>query len=99
MNREMKRMMQRQGQVEADGSPAATRPDARRTPTPKPPSQRITPGEYIGEVRDELRKVNWPTRKETVNYSTVVCATLVALSGTIFALNFVLQKGVSFLMK
>ena len=99
MNREMKRLMQRQGQVEADGSPAQARPQERRTPSQKPPSQRITAGEYVGEVRDELRKVNWPTRFETVNYSTVVFATLVTLSATIFALNYVLQKGASFLIK
>ncbi len=99
MNREMKRLMQRQGQVEADGSPALARPQERRTPNQKPPSQRLSAAEYVGEVRDELRKVNWPTRVETVNYSSAVFATLVVLSATIFALNYVLQRGASFLIK
>jgi preprotein translocase subunit SecE len=99
MNREMKRLMQRQGQVDADGAPAAARVQERPRPTPRPPGQRISAGEFVGEVRDELRKVNWPTRAETRNYSTVVLATLVALTAMIFALNFVLQKGVSFLIK
>jgi preprotein translocase subunit SecE len=99
MNRETKRLMRKQGQVDAEGSPVAPSQDARKAPSAKPPSMRTTPAQYIREVQDELRKVAWPTRKETVNYSSIVGAALVALTGIIFALNFVLQKGVAFLMK
>ena len=98
MNREMKRMMQRQGQVDADGSPArreAPRPPASRTAT----KERIGPAEYTRQVRAELRKVAWPTRAEVVNYSIVVLLALVLLTALIFALDYVFAKAVIFLFK
>ena len=68
MNRETKRMMQRQGQMEADGSPATRRAPAgtqtRGPRTPKGPSgrKRTTPVQFVREVRDEMRQVAWPSR-------------------------------------
>ncbi len=94
MNRQTKRMMQRQGQLSEDGSPARTEPTR---PTPKPASQRLTPGEYTRQVRSELRKVAWPTRAEVVNYSVVVLMALIVLTAIIFGLDFLFGKGVFFL--
>ena len=94
MNRETKRMMQRQGQVRPDGTPAprtAPRPQAKR------PDQRLTPGQYTREIRAELRKVAWPTKSEVVNYSLVVLTTIVILTVLIFALDYVFAKAVLFL--
>ena len=98
MNREMKRLMQRQGQVDADGSPTrkeAPRPPASRVAT----KERIGPAEYARQVRAELRKVAWPTRAEVVNYSVVVLMALVLLTAIIFALDYVFAKAVIFLFK
>ena len=94
MNRQTKRMMQRQGHLAADGSPARTEPNR---PAPKPPSQRIGLGEYVRQVRGELRKVAWPTRAEVANYSLVVLVALVLLTAVIFGLDFLFGKGVIFL--
>ena len=98
MNREMKRMMQRQGQVDADGSPTrkeAPRPPAARVAT----KERIGPSEYARQVRGELRKVAWPTRAEVINYSIVVLVALVVLTAIIFVLDYVFAKGVIFLFQ
>ena len=75
-------MMQRQGQVEADGS--------RRDPThPAPPHPARAPdrasvfgriAEFFREVRSELRQVAWPTRQEVANSATVVFLILVVLA-------------------
>jgi len=98
MNRQTKRMMQRQGQVGADGAPVATkRPPSSRTP--KPASERTSPATFLKEVRGELRKVAWPTRGEVVNYSTVVLVALVILVALIFVLDFAFSKSVLFLFK
>ena len=97
MNRQMKRMMQRQGQMAADGTPAVREPAAR--PTPRPPSERTKPGEYLRQVRAELRKVAWPTRAEVANYSVIVLVALVILTGLIFGLDWLFGKGVLFLFK
>ena len=70
MNRETKRMMQRQGQIGPDGTPVRER---RAAPAPRPPKQeRTSPGEFLHEVRGELRKVAWPTKSEVINYSIIV---------------------------
>ena len=98
MNREMKRMMQRQGQVDADGSPTrkeAPRPPAARVAT----KERIGPAEYTRQVRAELRKVAWPTRAEVINYSIVVLMALLLLTAIIFALDYVFAEGVIFLFQ
>ncbi|MHB1487655.1 MAG: preprotein translocase subunit SecE [Acidimicrobiales bacterium] len=97
MNRQTKRMMQRQGQVETDGSPAPRSAPPRSAP--RPPSQRTSPAQFLREVRGELRKVAWPSRSEVINYSSVVLITLVLLVSFIFVLNFAFAKAVLFLFK
>jgi preprotein translocase subunit SecE len=62
-----------------------------------PESRRVTPRGYLKEVGEELSKVNWPSRKVVVNYSTVVFVTLTLLIALIFGLNFVFSKAVLFL--
>ncbi len=98
MNRQTKRMMQRQGQVGADGSPVATKRPAQPR-TPKPASERTSPATFLKEVRGELRKVAWPTKGEVVNYSTVVLVALVFLVALIFVLDLAFAKSVLFLFK
>ncbi len=99
MNRQMKRMMQRQGQVNADGSPADVRKRPQTRPEPKPASKRTAPLTFLREVRGELRKVAWPTRAEVANYSTVVLFTLVLLIALIFLLDLLFAKGILFVFK
>ena len=88
-------MMQRQGQMEADGSPAVRRtaPPTRR---PQPPEISL-PGrvaEFARDVRSELRQVAWPTRSEVANSATVVLIVLVLLGSVIFLLNYAFSHGV-----
>jgi preprotein translocase subunit SecE len=104
MNRQMKRMMQRQGQLTEDGSPAV----AQRRQPPRP-QVRQGPREqggllrrmlnFMREVRAELRKVAWPTRGEVANLSVVVLVTLVLLISLIFVLDLGFAKAVLYLFK
>lgn len=95
MNRETKRLLQRQGQLGEDGSPAVKR----RSPPPSRPveKERRTPlPEFTREVRAELRKVAWPTKPEVVNYSIIVFVAVVFLTAFIGLLdvafgNFVIE--------
>jgi preprotein translocase SecE subunit len=43
--------------------------------------------------------VAWPTRAETINYSTVVLITLIIVISLIFALDWLFAAGSSFLFK
>ena len=86
MNRQQKRMLQRQGQLGADGEPAARK---RATPqAPRPTEERTTPVQFVREVRGELRKVAWPTRGEVVNYSIIVLVAVVLLTAYVAALDY-----------
>lgn len=85
MNRQQKRMLQKQGEVDADGEPIRAR---RRQPSSGPPQERTGFVQFLREVRNELRKVAWPSRPETVNYSIVVLVTVVVLGTLIYGLDW-----------
>jgi preprotein translocase subunit SecE len=86
MNRQQKRMLQRQGQLGADGAPAARR--RQPAPAPRPKEERTTPVQFVREVRGELRKVAWPTRPEVINYSIIVLVAVILLTAYIAALDY-----------
>jgi preprotein translocase subunit SecE len=88
-------MLQRQGQLGADGAPTRTKPQPR--PAPRPVKERTTPRQYLREVRGELRKVAWPTKEEVARYSVIVLITVVVLTTFIFLLDYAFAKGVFFL--
>jgi preprotein translocase subunit SecE len=87
--------MQRQGQdPEGETAPARTAPA--RKPVKREPF-RI--GQFLREVRSELRQVAWPNRAEVINYTTVTLVTLLSLMVLIFVLNYAFAKGVLWLFK
>ena len=98
MNRQTKRLLQRQGQIDEEGAPAAggrrppptcrSRGPARR-PTGPSRLERIV--EFAREVRNELAKVAWPNRQEVVKYTIVVFVTLVFMTSLVFGLDSVRQ--------
>ena len=53
---------------------------ARATPPVRPAPKRVGPVEFLGQVRDEGRKVTWPSRKETVVTTVMVFIMVVAAS-------------------
>jgi preprotein translocase subunit SecE len=93
MNRQQKRMMQKQGQLGADGTPAARKRPAPQAPRPSK-DERTGPVQFLREVRGELRKVAWPTRPEVINYSIIVLVTVVVLTAYIATLDFAFGEAV-----
>ena len=89
-------MMQRQGQ-----DPEGEAPPRRAATPPRRPLKRepFRPGQFLREVRSELRQVAWPNRSEVVNYTTVTLVTLLSLMVLIFILNYAFAKGVLWLFK
>ncbi|MHB8680743.1 MAG: preprotein translocase subunit SecE [Acidimicrobiales bacterium] len=96
MNREMKRMMRRQGQVEAEAEPEVRRTAPAPTRRPVQPELSVIGRvvEFGREVRSELRQVAWPTRVEIANSAAVVLIVLVLLTSLIFLLNYAFSHGV-----
>jgi preprotein translocase subunit SecE len=88
MNRETKRMLQRQGQMTEDGAPTRERRRPPAAPRPEAREKRTGPREFVKEVRAELRKVAWPTKSETINYSIIVLVAVVVLTAFVGGLDY-----------
>ncbi len=91
MNRQTKRLMQRQ---KADRPRA---PERRARPQPAPQRERVGPRQYLAEVRGELRKVAWPTRQEVINSTIIVLIAVTVLTSLIFGYDYASSKLVLFL--
>ena len=94
-------MVDRRSERDDDGFSAVDTVDVAPNPKQVRPArqQRTSPVQFIREVRDELRQVAWPTRKELINYTTVVFFTLVFMTTLIFLLNFVFGKAIFFMFQ
>ena len=90
MNREQKRMLQRQGEVDADGEPIRQRRETKQQRN----EERTGFRQFLREIRSELRKVAWPTRSETTNYALVVIITIVALTAIIAGLDWLFSNSI-----
>jgi len=95
MNREQRRHLQKQGQLDSEGNPVATRKD----PKNQVGGERVGPIQYVSEVRSEMRRVDWPSRSEVLNYTIVVLVTLLFLTGFIALLDIVFGSAVLELLR
>ncbi len=96
MNRQMKRMQERQ-ERRAKASVAERREaastTARRSSAPaEGKKKRAGARQFLKEVRQELRKVDWPSRRELISYTVVVLVTVVVMTSLVFGLDFVFSK-------
>ena len=97
MNRQMKRMQERQ-ERRAKGSVAERREAAatsvRRTSRAPAEAKKKRAGarQFLKEVRQELRQVNWPSRRELISYTVVVLVTVIVMTSLVFGLDFVFSK-------
>lgn len=46
-------------------------------------------GTFLKEVHLEMKKVNWPTRKETIKYTLIILGVTVAVAAFLGGLDFV----------
>lgn len=95
-NREQKRLLQRQGQLDAEGMPSVRREPR---PAPTPTRSGFHPRQFLDEVVLELRKVMKPKRPELINYATVVFFTLAFLMALVYALDYVYSLGAAQIFK
>lgn len=87
MSRESKRHQERE---ERRAERVAT-----ATPSSAPDEKRRTsPGQFLREVRGELKKVNWPSRREVINYSIVVLVTTLVLTLLVWGMDWVFSNAV-----
>ncbi len=53
---------------------------------------------FFSEVNTELKKVTWPTRKEVVNYLSLVIAISAIVAIFVGGVDFSLTKGMEYLL-
>ncbi len=92
MTRQTKRMMAKQG---SDKPRAPERKAA--APQKEGSRERIGPRTYFSEVKGELKKVAWPTKKEVINSTLVVLIAVVVMTTLIFGFDYLSGKFVLFL--
>lgn len=93
-NREERRKSSDESLDDDDGAQVATRRKDPDAVAPAAKEERTSPRQFVKEVRAELRKVAWPTRKETLSYSGIVGATLIFMTTLIFCLDWVFSETV-----
>ena len=90
MNRQAKRMMQRQKATGQDRMEAMRQRRAVATEKTK----RTPPRRFLKEVAVELKKVAWPTRREMFAYTVVVLVAVVVLTSLVFGMDLAFSRGV-----
>jgi len=63
-----------------------TRKPAKSGGSPAKP-ERTSPVVFVREVRSELRKVIWPTRKELITYTTVAVIFILVMVGIVTSID------------
>ncbi len=92
MNRQTKRMMQKQKATSQDRVQAMR--ERRTVTTQERRRQRPRISTFLKEVRQELRKVFWPTRQEMIAYTMVVVVAVIVLTSLVFGLDLAFSKAV-----
>jgi preprotein translocase subunit SecE len=85
MNRQTKRLLAKQQAAQDKGARPAPTP-ARVAPGGEK-KKRTPPRQFLKEVRNELKKVAWPTRGEVVTYTVVVLVTVIFVTLFVFGLD------------
>jgi preprotein translocase subunit SecE len=94
MNRQMKRMQekaerqQKKAGLDKTSAPAS----ATRRASTQEKRKRTSVRQFLREVRLELKKVDWPNRRELISYTTVVLVTLIVMTTFVFGLDYFFTK-------
>ncbi len=84
MNREMRRLQAKEEE----------RAKKRRKESRPQKKQRVGFRQFLREVRQELKKVAWPSRQELTTYTVVVFAVTTVLTLYVFGLDWLFSKAV-----
>ena len=92
MNREMRRL-----QAKEEERAKKRRQDKMARAGQK--KERTSPRQYLREVRQELKKVAWPSREELTTDTVVVFAVTTVLTLVIFGMDWAFSRGVIWVLE
>ena len=55
-------------------------------------------GKWFKEMKSELKKVQWPTKKQTVNNTVIVIACVLVIGAFIWLFDFIAQGAINILL-
>ncbi|HSJ33530.1 MAG TPA: preprotein translocase subunit SecE [Acidimicrobiia bacterium] len=104
MNREMRRLMEREErrqkkQDQAGGAASRRAQAASRAPQVERKSLWERVRSFFHDVRQEMRKVSWPTREQMIAFTTVTLITTVVLTVVVFGLDVAMKEVVLFVVE
>jgi preprotein translocase subunit SecE len=104
MNREMRRMQEREERLQKKGDTGRDKVNRRASAMTRAPAAERKPlwariREYLHEVRQELRKVTWPTREQMIAFTAVTVITSVVLTAVVFGLDVAMKEFVFWLVE
>lgn len=92
LNRELRRVQERGKQSAQKQRQVAQRKKAAEKKKAERKGVWKTITQFLGDVRIEMKKVIWPSRKEVINYTWVVVITVSVVGTFIFVLDLILSK-------
>jgi preprotein translocase subunit SecE len=104
MNREMRRMQEREERLQKKGDTGRDKAQRRastmqsKSPAAERKSLWVRLREYLHEVRQELRKVTWPTREQMIAFTAITLITSTALTAVVFGLDVLMKEFVFWLV-
>jgi len=73
-------------------------PGTTATPASAPTQRRqLSLARYLRDSRNELKKVTWPTREQTINLTIVVCVVCVAIALFLGGLDWIFAEFIKLL--
>jgi len=91
MNRELRRLQEKEEKRARDRRAKGQ--------ASRPKRQRIGPRQFLSEVRTELKRVAWPSRRETMMFTTVTLITSAFTTVYVFGLDIVFKRTVLYLVE
>ena len=94
MNRQMKRAQEKAERLQKGSGVdrRAAPPTTTRRAAQQEKRKRTGARQFLREVRLELKKVDWPTRKELITYTIVVLVTITVITSFVFVIDWVFAK-------
>ena len=91
MNRELRRLQEKEEKRARDRRAKGQ--------AARPKRERIGPRQFLSEVRTELKRVAWPSRRETVTFTTVTLITSAFTTLYVFGLDIFFKRTVLYLVE
>ena len=63
-----------------------------KRPDKRAGKERASLRQFLGEVRQELKRVSWPSREELITFTTVTLITTVSLTLLVFGMDILFKK-------